>query len=110
VLELAGQGRFADVMKDSWSPEVGIVGPNGLRTRGQDFLVWGMDRDLTHGIRQRIRNVVASGDLLIWEAELISPPGDPEHCPPGVVWLQVLRGGRVDQLRLFHPTRAIATA
>lgn len=62
-----------------------------------------MDRDLTAGVRQELVNVVASRELIIWEAALISPPDDPTHCPPGVVWMQVLTAGRVQRLRLFHP-------
>ena len=66
-----------------------------------------MNRDLAAGVRQRLRNVVASGDVLIWETDLISPPDDPEHCPPAALWLQVLREGRVRQLTLFHPVPAL---
>ncbi|MEU3188614.1 hypothetical protein ABZ707_31125 [Streptomyces sp. NPDC006923] len=38
----------------------------------------------------------------IWDMELLSPPDDPEHCPPSVVWLVMLSGGRHHRLRLFH--------
>ncbi|MFG1883339.1 hypothetical protein [Micromonospora sp. NPDC049102] len=67
-----------------------------------------MTSDLQAGVRQRLRTVVSSGDVLLWETDLISPPDNPEHCPPTALWSQVLRGGRVRQLTLFHPVPARA--
>ena len=108
TLAAARRGEFERVVREAWWPDLQAVLPGGQRIGGErgealHVLLRGMDRDLTHGVHQRIRNVVASGDLMIWEADLINPPDDPEHCPPGVVWLQHLRAGRVRQLRLFHP-------
>ena len=58
----------------------------------------------TPPLRQRLTNVVASANLLIWEAELITPADDPYCCSqPSVVWLQTLEQDRVRSLRLFHP-------
>ena len=62
-----------------------------------------MHSDLAAGVRQQLRNVVASGDLLIWETDLISPPDDPEHCPPRALWLHHLTGGRIQRMTLFDP-------
>jgi hypothetical protein len=39
---------------------------------------------------------------------IINPPGDPGHCPPGVIYLMSLRGDQVQRLRLFHPSRDVA--
>ena len=69
-----------------------------------------MDRDLDAGVRQRLVNVVASRDVLIWEAKLISPPSDPLHCPPEVLWVQFLENDRVTRLRLFHPLGPASSA
>ncbi|MEV0459576.1 RNA polymerase sigma factor [Catellatospora methionotrophica] len=107
TLAAAERGEFADVVRQSWWPDLAVVTPDGQLTRGPDVLLVGMDLDLTDGVRQRIRNVVVSGDVLIWEADLISPPDDPEHCPPGVVWAQLLRDRRVSRIRLFHPRPAL---
>ncbi|MCV7135133.1 hypothetical protein H7J06_19310 [Mycobacterium hodleri] len=67
-----------------------------------------MERDLSAGVRHRIANVVAGRDVAIWETDLISPPEDPFHCPPGVVWALFLDEGRVSRIRLFHPRRGNA--
>ncbi|MEV4756114.1 sigma-70 family RNA polymerase sigma factor [Micromonospora sp. NPDC049559] len=109
TLAAARRGEFAAVVRETWAPDAEMIGPGGERG-GQDFAVLGMERDLSHGVRQRITNVVASGDVMIWEADLISPPDDPEHCPPAVLWLHRLHAGRVQQLRLFHPRPALTVA
>ncbi|MET7876278.1 RNA polymerase sigma factor [Micromonospora profundi] len=105
VIATAMRGDFDQVVRESWWPDAEMIVPGGRRG-GRDLAVAGMTRDLTAGVRQRLRNVVASGDVLIWETDLISPPDDPEHCPPGALWLQRLRAGRVRRLTLFHPVPA----
>jgi hypothetical protein len=86
-----------------------MVGGQGQRG-GLDLALGGMDRDLAAGVRQRLVRAVPSRDFVIWEMDLINPPDDPEHCPPGVAWLMRLRDGRVEQLRLFHPAVTRVTA
>ncbi|MBM0278156.1 RNA polymerase sigma factor [Micromonospora tarensis] len=107
MIATAMRGDFDRVVRESWWPDAEMIVPGGRRG-GRDLAIAGMDCDLTAGVRQRLRNVVASGDVLIWETDLISPPDDPEHCPPAALWLQVLREGRVRQLTLFHPVPALA--
>lgn len=104
TLSAADRGAFADIVADQWSPEAELIAGNGLRG-GVDFLLGGMERDLEAGVHQRLVHTVASRDLTIWEMDLISPPDDPEHCPPSVVWLLTLEEGRIRQVRLFHHDR-----
>ncbi|MEU8157390.1 sigma-70 family RNA polymerase sigma factor [Micromonospora sp. NPDC048986] len=106
MITTAMGGDFERVVRENWWPDAEMIVPGGPRG-GRDLAINGMNRDLTAGVRQRLRNVVASGDVLIWETDLISPPDDPEHCPPAALWLQVLREGRVRQLTLFHPVPAL---
>jgi RNA polymerase sigma-70 factor (ECF subfamily) len=101
----AVQNGSATAILDHCSPTISTYWPRGHRTDGTDYLIRSLSKDLTDGVRQRVANVVADRDTLIWEADLISPPDDPFHCPPGVVWIQTLRGGRVQELRLFHKAR-----
>ncbi|MGH2369756.1 MAG: RNA polymerase sigma factor, partial [Chloroflexota bacterium] len=103
LLAAAERGAFAGALAGRWSRDAEIVAPDGQRTRGLAFLLRAMDSDLEAGVHQRPVNVIASRDVTIVEADLLSPPDDPDHCPPGVVWLEVLRDGRVERLRLFHP-------
>ncbi|MFJ5218825.1 hypothetical protein ACIP98_29420 [Streptomyces sp. NPDC088354] len=54
-------------------------------------------------MRQKLLNVVASREVVIWEAAISSPPEDPFHCPPSVVWVHFLDAKGDDRLRLYHP-------
>ncbi|MGC4857360.1 aldo/keto reductase [Micromonospora sp. DT4] len=91
--------------QDTLWPDAQMIVPGGPR-RGRDLAVHGMTSDLQAGVRQRLRKVVSSGDVLIWEIDLISPPDNPEHCQPAALWLQVLRDRRVRQLTLFRSVPA----
>ncbi|MGC4816743.1 RNA polymerase sigma factor [Micromonospora sp. DT63] len=106
MIATAMRGDFDRVVHESWWPHAEMVVPGGPRG-GRDLAIRGMTTDLEAGVRQRLRNVVASGDVLIWETDLISPPDDPEHCPPGALWLQQLHEGRVRRFTLFHPVPAL---
>ena len=103
VMDAALHGSFQSALRDRWNPTVEITWPTGKRTRGFDYVVGAMDRDLSAGVRHRIANAVVGRDVVIWESDLINPPEDPFHCPPGVVWALFLVDGRVDRIRLFHP-------
>jgi RNA polymerase sigma-70 factor (ECF subfamily) len=102
TLDAAVHGRFADVVADHWSAEVELYGGMGEHG-GRDLLLRSMDRDLEAGIRQRLLRTTASRAITIWENELISPPDDPDHCPPAVTWMLSLQGGEISRLRLFFP-------
>ncbi|MEU7923903.1 sigma-70 family RNA polymerase sigma factor [Micromonospora sp. NPDC049107] len=105
MIATAMRGDFDQVVHDTWWPEAQMIVPGGPRG-GPELALRGMTSDLNAGVRQRLRSVAASGDVLIWETDLISPPDNPDHCPPAALWLQVLREGRVRQLTLFHPVPA----
>jgi RNA polymerase sigma-70 factor (ECF subfamily) len=103
TLAVAERGEFPALVADRWLPELEFVAGNGVIRGGRELAMYGMDNDLTAGVRQRLVRAVASRDMTIWTMDLLSPPDDPEHCPPGVVWVMTRRQGRVAKLRLFHP-------
>ncbi|MFE2579629.1 RNA polymerase sigma factor [Streptomyces sp. NPDC059378] len=102
TLAAAEAGHFGRVLTERWSPEVALMS-GAARIGGADLLARGMDGDLAAGVRQRPVNVAAGRTLAVWEMDLVSPADDPGHCPPAVAWIMSLSGGRVAQLRLFHP-------
>ncbi|MFI6097008.1 RNA polymerase sigma factor [Lentzea sp. NPDC051213] len=104
TLAAAEAGRFHEVAAERWSSRFKMVGGRGQQY-GLDQTLAAMDRDLEAGVRQRPVNTIAGRDVAIWEMDLISPPDDPEHCPPSVVWLMTIGDGQVQRLRLFHPDR-----
>jgi RNA polymerase sigma-70 factor, ECF subfamily len=107
TLAEAERGRFAGVLAERWSPDVALVS-GGQSIIGHEFLLRGMEGDLAAGVRQRLKHVVASQEITIWETDLINPADDPEHCPPASIWLMSLQKGMVKELRLYHPERAAA--
>lgn len=112
LIGAAERGALAPALAESWCPDAQVVWPGGQGVTDLDGLVRIWETDLEDGVHQRLANVIASRDLTIIETDLVSPPDDPDHCPPGVVWLQLLRDGRVQHTRLLHPQtgRAEATA
>ncbi|MBP2704508.1 sigma-70 family RNA polymerase sigma factor [Microbispora sp. RL4-1S] len=109
ILGEASRGYFAQALRASWCPAVETVWPTGKVTRGYDYPVRSMENDLADGVVHRLSGVVAGRDIVIWEDDMISPPDDPFHCPPSVVWVNFLEEGRVRRIRLFHPRKAIAS-
>ncbi len=96
------RGSVTKALGDRWSPQLTVTWPRGSHT-DLDYLRAAWSRDLEDGVRHRLRNVVAGRDVVIWEDELNSPPDDPSHCPPSVVWVLQLDGSRISRIRLFHP-------
>jgi len=103
TLAAAERGAFAEVVADRWAANAELLGGAGERG-GTDLMVAGMNGDLEAGVRQRFASALVSKDITLWEMDLLSPPGDPGHCPPAVIWMMTRRGGRFHRLRLFHPT------
>jgi RNA polymerase sigma-70 factor (ECF subfamily) len=110
MLAAARRGAFGAALTAHWNPALEITWPQGKHTLGFDYLMQVMDRDLSDGVRQRLTNVVASREVVIWETDLISPPDDPFHCPPALAWVQFVREERVNRLRMFHPRAKALTA
>ncbi|MFE3169452.1 RNA polymerase sigma factor [Streptomyces sp. NPDC059224] len=102
----AHRGESASVLRKHWSPKLEVVWPDGRRT-GRDRLVAALGRDLSAGVRHSLVNVVAGGDVVVWEDAMRNPPEDPYHCPPGVTWVYFLEGGQAVRLHLHHPRRPV---
>ncbi|MER5514447.1 sigma-70 family RNA polymerase sigma factor [Streptomyces sp. NPDC002763] len=98
----AHRGQLASALSEWWSPQADVTWPTGRHT-GIDYLPTAFDHDLSDGVRHELLNVVASREVVIWEAAMHNPPEDPFHCPPGVVWVHFLDRGRVGRVRLYHP-------
>jgi RNA polymerase sigma-70 factor (ECF subfamily) len=102
LMTAARRGELASAFAASWSPAVEVSGPPGFQAEGYSRLVRQLEQDQADGVGNRLINVAASRDLALWEFEMVSPPGDPYHCPPGAGWVLHLRSGWVEQARLYH--------
>ena len=74
TLAAAERGEFTRVLADRWAEDV-VLTAGGVSGVGWDFLARGMDGDLAAGVRQRPVHVVASRDVVVWEMDLLNPPG-----------------------------------
>lgn len=102
LLAAAQRGETAALLSASWSPTVEISASDNFRGVGFGHVVEWLEQDLADGVRGRLANVVASRDLVVWEFDLLSPPGEPDHCPPAAAWLLHLRSGWVERFQLVH--------
>ncbi|MEV6284739.1 sigma-70 family RNA polymerase sigma factor [Kribbella sp. NPDC051770] len=105
MLEATERGELQAVLDEQWAADAQFVWSRQRRTIGLDHFVRGMYQDIEDGVRGRVTNVLASGDLTVSEIELINPADDPFHCPPAVVWVQEHHAGRIQRCRLFHADR-----
>lgn len=110
LLSSAVRGQFETALADAALSDFRLIGPNGERAQGQDTLVRMMNSDLEAGVKQRLIQVTASRSITLLECELVNPARDPNHCPPGVLWLMALDDGRIGRIRLFHPSTASLAA
>jgi RNA polymerase sigma factor (sigma-70 family) len=115
LVAAARRGELASAFAASFSPTVEVSAPHGFQAQGYGRFVRRLEQDQEDGVGIRLINVVASWDLAVWEFEMLNPPGDPHHCPPGTGWVLHLRSGWVERARLFHlrrpfPDRARARA
>ncbi len=103
LITSARRGQFRPALEAITAPNLVLFGPQGRQPLDRDTLVRMMDSDLDAGVRQRVMHVTAGGRVTILECDLLNPISDPQHCPPGVLWLMTLQDERIDRIKLFHP-------
>ncbi|WP_416970800.1 RNA polymerase sigma factor [Streptomyces sp. 4F14] len=102
TLEGARRGRQPREILELWPAETRLLGV--LSTPGERCHPFpAMRRNREKGVTQRLRHVVASRTVTIWEMDVISPAGAPDPCPPALTWLMVRRDRRVQTLRVVFP-------
>lgn len=95
-------GEFAAVLQDRWHDDAVATWSDGRQVHGVRAVAETMNTSVAAGIRQRLVTAVAGHDLLVWEIDVLNPPGV-AGCPAQACWLLQLDHGRVRRLRLFHP-------
>jgi RNA polymerase sigma-70 factor (ECF subfamily) len=103
MLRASLRGDHAALVADLARPDMVLSGWWGDVPHGRDLLVRILDMDAAAGVREDIVDVCGTAQLTVMECRLVSPPEDPTHCPPGVLWLVRMRGERIAGVRLCHP-------
>jgi hypothetical protein len=107
LIESAALGEFRQTLAHAATPDLELIGPQRQRARGLGTLVSIVDSDLAAGVRMRPVRATAGRRITLLECELLSPSWDPDHCPPGVLWLLKHAGERIHHITLFHPEPAV---
>jgi RNA polymerase sigma factor (sigma-70 family) len=103
VLRTSVDGGLAETVAELAHPSMTMAGWWGAVPNGRDLFVRILSMDAEDGVRERVLDVSASTRTTVMECELVSPPWDPTHCPPAVLWLVTVRDERIHGVRLFHP-------
>ncbi|MEU0950692.1 RNA polymerase sigma factor [Streptomyces canus] len=105
TLQASERGTLPREISELWPAETEMIGK--LSKPGERIHpVPVMRRTLDAGVRQRLRHVVASRDITIWEMDVTSLPGAKNPCPPRLAWLMFRRNGIVQKLRVVFPKPA----
>ncbi len=106
-LASAERGALTGLLPEITAPDLQLVAPDGRAHGDRELLIRIMSGDVEAGVRQVVRDVAASSRFTVIESDLISPPWDPGHCPPSVLWVLGLAGDRIARIRLYHPVPAV---
>ncbi|WP_033342190.1 RNA polymerase sigma factor [Catenuloplanes japonicus] len=104
TLAAGSRGDHADLFGGRFRNAVLTL--EGRPIGGARALAGMMDYTYGAGVQVRLREAVAGAGTMVWETEFVNPPDDPEHCPPGMVWLHALHEGRVRTLKMAYARAA----
>ncbi len=97
-----------DILASDFSEDLVFSLSNGrVFTRGYEFLVGDMERDLELGVKWHPKEVISSKDVAVIECDVESPPDDPDHCPPAISEVAVYRDGKIHRIHWYLPPRPI---
>lgn len=100
------QAKGYDILASAFSEDLMFSLSNGrVFTRGYEFRIKDMERDLELGVKFHPKEIVSSKDVAVIECDVGSPPEYPEHCPPIVCQVAVYRDGRIHRLHWYIPPR-----
>jgi RNA polymerase sigma factor (sigma-70 family) len=100
------QAKGYETLASAFSENLIFSVSNGrVFTRGYEFLVKDMERDLEIGVKTHPKEVISSKDVTVLECDFTSPPDDPHHCPSGVSQVAVYRDGSIHRVHWYLPPR-----
>ncbi len=103
ILEAMTDGTFERTVDDWYHRDAKIV-VLGFLHGERELLLHMLDRTFSADVGVRLHNTMASQDVLLWEADFLNPPSDPEHCPPTMAALFRLDQGRVARMGITYGT------
>jgi RNA polymerase sigma factor (sigma-70 family) len=102
------QAKGYDLLASAYSEDLVFSRSNGdVFTRGYEFLVGDMERDLELGVKMHPTEVISSKDVSVIEFDIESPPGNPRGCPPAFSQVAVYRDYKIYRLHWHLPPRPV---
>ncbi len=68
-------------------------------------MIESLEGDLEAGIKMHPTNVLASKDIIVFEAAFENPRDDPFHCPPATTQVHFQRDGLTHRVHLHFAPR-----
>ncbi len=100
------QAKGYETLASAFSENLIFSVSNGrVFTRGYEFLIKDMERDLEIGVETHPKEVISSKDVTVLECDFKSPPDDPHHCPSGVSQVAVYRNGSIHRVHWYLAPR-----
>lgn len=97
-----------DILASDFSEDLIFSLSNGrVFTRGYEFLVGDMERDLELGVKWHPKEVISSKDVTVIECDIDSPPDDPHHCPSAISQVVVYRDDQIHRIHWYLPPRPV---
>ena len=102
-----GQGYGLLLNAYSDSPSCLLAGGQALqgRMQGRRAVIASLESDLEAGVKIHPTNVLASKDIIVFEADFENPRDDPLHCPPATTQVHFQRDGLTHRVHLHFAPR-----
>ena len=102
------QAKGYEILASAFSEDLMVSFSNGrVFTRGYEFMIKDIERDLEIGAKTHPKEVISSRDVAVIECDLESPPDSPHHCPPAISQVAVFRDGRIHRLHWYLAPRPV---
>jgi RNA polymerase sigma factor (sigma-70 family) len=97
-----------DILASAFSEDLMFSLSNGrVFTRGYEFMIKDMERDLEIGVKWHPKEVFSSKDVAVIECDVESPPDHPHHCPSAISQVAVYRDGKIHRMHWYLPPRPV---
>ena len=102
------QAKGYEILASAFSEDLMVSFSNGrVFTRGYEFMIKDIERDLEIGAKTHPKEVISSRDVAVIECDLESPPDSPHHCPPAISQVAVFRDGKIYRMHWYLAPRPV---
>ncbi len=104
--EEINRGQGYELLLNAYSDAPTCVLSDGQTLHGRGAVIESLESDLEAGMKMHPTNVLASRDIIVFEANFENPRDDPFHCPPATTQVHFQRDGLTHRVHLHFAPRA----